>query len=69
MGARSRKAILALSIGHQRQLLQIMDNIASGDVSKTGGLQKRSERVMLRWKEEQGLVNYAMGIRTETVWP
>lgn len=53
-----------------------MDNIVSGDINKTGGLQKELEifngaRVMLRSNIniEQGLVNGAMGTITEIVWP
>ncbi|GFR31300.1 ATP-dependent DNA helicase [Trichonephila clavata] len=53
-----------------------MDNIVSGDINKTGGLQKELEifngaRVMLRSNIniEQGFVNGAMGIITEIIWP
>ncbi|GFQ80481.1 uncharacterized protein TNCT_83681 [Trichonephila clavata] len=54
-----------------------MDNFVSGDINKTGGLQKELEifyraRVMLRSKIniEQGLINgLTMGIITELVWP
>lgn len=52
-----------------------MDNIISGDINKTGGLQKELEifngaRVMLRSNIniEQGLVNGTMGTITEIVW-
>ncbi|GFY56290.1 ATP-dependent DNA helicase [Trichonephila inaurata madagascariensis] len=55
---------------------QNMDNIISGDINKTGGLQKvlkisNGARVMLRSNIniEQGLVNGAMTIITEIVWP
>lgn len=53
-----------------------MNNIVSGDINKTGGLQEDLEiftgaRVMLRSNIniEQGLVNGAMGTITEIVWP
>ena len=53
-----------------------MDNIVSGNINKTGGLQKELEivngaRVMLRSNIniEQGLVSGAMGTITEIVWP
>ncbi|GFQ65438.1 ATP-dependent DNA helicase [Trichonephila clavata] len=53
-----------------------MDNIVSGDINKTGGLQKELEtfngaRVMLlsNINIQQGLVNGTMGIITKIVWP
>ncbi|GFS59370.1 ATP-dependent DNA helicase [Trichonephila inaurata madagascariensis] len=53
-----------------------MYNIVSYDINKTGGLQKELEifngaRLMLRSNIniEQGLVNGAMSITTEIVWP
>lgn len=53
-----------------------MDNIVSGDINKTGGLQNELEifngaRVMLRSNIniDQGLVNGAMGTIAGIVWP